>query len=284
MKYRLCILSIALLMSGVEACCPDAPQDVEVPGRCGGNCPVKFFSGGGDYAEDGFSIIGISSDGNDLILNDIAVPESSPGAFVTAGKHNIPYGKSVDFYAVWPKEPGIKVSDGDILFIYGPEHKGLDILAGEARNFMYDGGASHNIVPLRFRHISSGLEVHVQGFDEEGSYVVKAIYVTHASSAAYNLKTSRWETLAEGGTTNLGITGERQYFIPGTIEITVQWSCFHNGIETAEYDASVPINLTMGTISSVKLVLSDRESGKIGFDVNVEPWNQTNADADFSPT
>lgn len=283
MKNLFCIISAIPAILWAEACTSYTLQKVEMSGECGSKSAVAFSPDGGDDAEGGFSIIGICSDGGDIVINDVALQESCPDVYVTAGKHNIPYGLVIDFYALYPKELDIGTADGNVSFTYGPEHKGMDILAGEAEGFVYRGGSADNIVPLRFYHITGGLEISVQGIDEDAEYIVKSLSAKSAASATYNLRTSRWDNMEGYDDTALDTSGGRQYLIPGDVEIAVRWSCMHNGIETAEYTATVPVTLTMGRISRIRLNLSDSGSEKTGFDIDVEPWDQISAESDFSP-
>lgn len=283
MKKLLCIISVIPALLWAEACTSYTSQKVGVPCECGSKSAVAFSQNGGYDADGSFSVIGISSDGGDIVINDVALQESSPELFVTAGRHNIPYGLSIDFYALYPENLNIGMADGNVSFTYGSEHKGIDILAGEAEAFIYRGNADGNIVPIRFHHIMGGLEISVQGIDEEAEYIVKSLSAKSAASAIYNFRTSRWDKIEGYDDTPLDSSGERRYLIPGNVEISVRWSCLHNGIETAEYTATVPVTLTMGRVSRVKLSLSDSGSEKTGFDVNVEPWDQSSVESDFSP-
>lgn len=283
MKNLFCIISAIPAILWAEACTSYTLQKVEMSGECGSKSVVAFSPDGGDDAEGGFSIIGICSDGGDIVINDVALQESCPDVYVTAGKHNIPYGLVIDFYALYPKELDIGTADGNVSFTYGLEHRGMDILAGEAEGFIYRGNAADNAVPIRFHHITGGLEISVQGIDEDAEYIVKSLSAKSAASATYNLRTSRWDNMEGYEDTALDTSGGRQYLIPGDVEITVRWSCMHNGIETAEYTATVPVTLTMGRISRIRLNLSDSGSKKTGFDIDVEPWDQISAESDFSP-
>ena len=282
MKNGICIISAIIPLLWTGACTSRILQNGGMPEEeCGSKSVVAFSPDGGYCADGGFSVIGISPDGNDIILNDIALPESYPDMFITTNRHDIPYGQSIDFYALYPKELDISIRDGNVSFTYGPEHRGMDILAGEAEGFVYRGGSADNIVPLCFHHITGGLEIDVQGIDEDAEYIIKSLSARSAASAVYDLKSSLWSRKEGSVDTALSITGERQCLIPGEVEISIQWSCMHNGIETAEYTATIPVTLTMGKISRVRLKLSDSGSEKIGFDVDIEPWNQTNAEACF---
>ena len=282
MKNLFCIISAIPALLWAEACTPYTLQEVEIPCECSSKSAVAFSPDNGYDAEGGFSVIGIISDSGDIIINDIALQESSPGMFVTAGRHNIPYGRSIDFYALYPKGFDIGISDGNVSFTYGPEHKGTDILAGKAEGFTYRGNSAGNVVPIRFHHIMGGLEICAQGIDKDAEYFVNSLSIRSTATAIYNLKTSRWSNREGYDDTAITITGERQYLIPGDVEITVRWSCMHNGIETAEYTATVPVTLTMGWISRVRLNLSDAGSEKTGFNINVEPWDQISVESDFS--
>lgn len=284
MKKGTCIISAIIPLLWTGACTSSILQNKGLPEEeCGSKSVVAFSPDGGDDAEGGFSIIGICSDGGDIVINDVALQESCPDVYVTAGKHNIPYGLVIDFYALYPKELDIGTADGNVSFTYGLEHRGMDILAGEAEGFIYRGNAADNMVPIRFHHITGGLEISVQGIDEDAEYIVKSLSAKSAASATYNLRTSRWDNMEGYEDTALDTSGGRQYLIPGNVEIAVRWSCMHNGIETAEYTAIVPVTLTMGRISRVRLNLSDSGSEKTGFDVDIEPWNQTTTETDFSP-
>lgn len=282
MKHNFCIISAIFPLLWVGACTSHILQSERLPEKeCGSKSVIAFSPDGGCCAEDGFSVIGISSDDGEVIVNDIALPEPHPDMFITTNRHDIPYGQSIDFYALYPKELDISIRDGNVSFTYGPEHRGMDILAGEAEGFIYRKGSADNIVPLCFHHITGGLEIDVQGIDEDAEYIVKSLSARSAASAVYNLKNSFWSKTEGYDDTSLGTAGERQCLIPGEVEISVHWSCVRNGIETAEYTATVPVTLTMGKISKVRLKLSDSGSEKIGFDVDVEPWNKTNAEANF---
>lgn len=281
MKNLLRIISVIPVLLLAEACTSYTSQKVGAPCECDSKSAITFSQDGGHDAKDGFSVVGISSDGGDIVINDIALQESSPELFATAGRHNIPYGLSIDFYALYPKEFNIGIADGNVSFTYGPEHKGTDILAGEAEAFIYSGNSAGNTVPIRFHHIMGGLEISVQGIDEEAEYIVKSLSAKSAASAIYNFRTSRWDKMEGYDDTALDSSGGRQYLIPGNVEISVRWSCTHNGIETAEYTATVPVILTMGRVSRVKLSLSDSGSEKTGFDVIVEPWDQSSVESDF---
>ena len=275
-------MSVISALIWAEACTSYTLQKVEMSGECGSKSAVAFSPDGGYCADDGFSVIGINPDG-EVIVNDIALQESYPDMFITTNRHDIPYGQSIDFYALHPKELDIGTRDGNVSFTYGLEHRGMDILAGEAESFVYRGGSADNIVPLRFHHITGGLEISVQGIDEDAEYIVKSLSAKSAASATYNLRTSRWDNMEGYDDTALDTSGGRQYLIPGDVEIAVRWSCMHNGIETAEYTAIVPVTLTMGRISRIRLNLSDSGSEKTGFDIDVEPWDQISAESDFSP-
>lgn len=275
-------MSVISALILAEACTSYTLQKVEMSGECGSKSTVAFSPDGGPDAEGGFSVIGISSDGGDIVINDVALQESCPDVFVTAGKHNIPYGQAVDFYALYPKDPDIMITGRNVSFTYGPKHKGTDILAGETEGFIYRGNTADNMIPIRFHHITGGLEISVQGIDKEAEYFVNSLSIRSTATAIYNLKTSRWSNREGYDDTAITITGERQYLIPGDVEITVRWSCMHNGIETAEYTATVPVTLTMGWISRVRLNLSDAGSEKTGFNINVEPWDQISVASDFS--
>lgn len=282
MESRVCIISAILTLLCAEACTSHTLQSEELSEEdCGSKSVIAFSPDSGYCTEGGFSIIGISPDDGDIVINDVTLPESSPDMFITKSRHNISYGQSIDFYALYPQELDIGIQDDNVSFTYGPEHKGMDILAGGMKGFVYRGNTADNIVPIRFHHIMGGLEISVQGIDKDAEYIVRNLSARSAASAVYDLKNSRWDKKEWYDDTSLGTAGKRQYFIPGKVEITVHWSCTHNGIETAEYTVTVPVTLTMGMISKVRLCLSDSGSEETGFDVNVEPWDNTNAEADF---
>lgn len=281
MKNGICIISAIIPLLWTGACTSSILQNKGLrEEECGSKSVVAFSPGGGYCADDGFSVIGINPDG-EVIMNDIALPESYPDMFITTNRHDIPYGQSIDFYALHPKILNIGIEDDNVSFTYEPEHQGMDILAGETKGFVYQGGSADNIVPLRFHHITGGLEINVQGIDEDAKYIVRSLSARSSASAVYDLKNSIWSKREGYDDTSLGTAGERLCLIPGEVEISVQWSCVRNGIETAEYTATIPVTLTMGKISRIRLKLSDSGSEKIGFDVDVEPWNQTNAEANF---
>lgn len=282
MKNRFCIISAILPLLWTGACTSRILQNEGVSEEeYGSKSVIAFSSGDGYCAEGGFSVIGISYDDGEVIVNDIALPESYPDMFITTGRHNIPYGQSIDFYALYPKELNIGIRDCNVSFTYGQEHRGMDILAGVAEGFVYRGNSAVDIVPLRFHHITGGLEINVQGLDKDAEYIVRSLSARSVASAVYDLKSALWSRKEGSVDTALSITGERQCLIPGEVEISIQWSCMHNGIETAEYTATIPLTLTMGKISKLRLKLSDSGSEKTGFDVDVEPWDQTGAEADF---
>lgn len=281
MKSPFCILSLIPTLLWAAACSSYTFQNEESPDVGRSKSAVCISWDGGNDAESGFSIIGIDPDGEDIIISDIAVPTSSQAIFITQGRHNISYGQLINFYAFYPKELEMNVSNGKVSFTYDSLSKSIDILAGVKEGFIYHGNSSDNIVPIQFHHILGGLKVSVQGYDEGVEYIVRNLCVRNVASAIYCFNTGLWEDFIGIDETTIKADGSLQYFIPSAVEISVRWSYLHNGIETAEYSAVVPITLPMGKISTVKLVLSDSDSKKIGFDISVEPWNQTSAIANF---
>ena len=71
MKKLLSIISAIPALFWAEACTSYTSQKVGAPCECDSKSAITFSQDGGYDAKDGFSVVGISSDGGDIVINDI---------------------------------------------------------------------------------------------------------------------------------------------------------------------------------------------------------------------
>lgn len=280
MRATVCISFLTLVL--IEGCHSDLPQNKEAGYEGGSKTAFSTIAGKVDIADDGFTIVGMEQDSGNILLWENAYHSSAADIFFTEGKHNIPYGQHVNFYAIHPGNQVIETAGRDVLYRYDAGNGNTDVIAASNIGFLYCNDASGCIVPLHFRHILGGLVLYAAGQKEDSEYTIEDISIGVPSQCVYDFNAGEWDSDSQNLDYHSADCGNLHYLPPSGIEIRAKWSCRHNGTETAEYDARTTVAISMGRISVIKLILSDDDSGTIGFDVDINPWNQTSAEVDFS--
>lgn len=262
------------------------------------NVRSEYGTTAGTLEKDGFDIAAFLSGKKELLFRDRAEYSDADGCFLTAGFYWHTDDTAIDFYAVHPSGLSIctDTENGVVMSLDGVSPQ-TDIVASKEQGVWGDEEG----ISLNFHHILGRLELYVKGQDPNVSYVTGSVSITYPAGGTCSFED--WSWTAEGES-SLCVTpypeadslpperdtaiqdngpayiGEWN-FIPGTLEITVEWVCFYEGIAVGSYRKSADIKLSRGKITAATLLLTDSGVKEMETGVTVSAWEDSEVPVGF---
>jgi len=190
---------------------------------------------------------------------------------------------NMDFYAAFPVVQGQKIDFDTSSKTASIKYTNLDGSQDFVTAISTNTSPS-SAVALTFRHVLSNFEnLSLRGSLDAVSFFVKSVKLSLPQSARYNFNSDTWSELGNVGekpfVTNGNIFGtasmnvvENYSLVPGTYDLTVEYSVIANGISRS-YVKTAEVNFMQGHKTTVNGVLTN-DLTPVNFTVTVEEWEQ----------
>jgi len=190
---------------------------------------------------------------------------------------------NVDFYATFPVVQGQKIDFDASLKTASVKYTNLD----GSQDFVTASSintSSSSTVALTFRHVLSNFaDLSLGGSLDALTFYVKSVKLSLPQSARYNFNSDTWSELGNVaeksfetpgsivGTTTRDVV-ENYSLVPGTYDLTVEYSVLGNGINRT-YVKTAEVTFLKGHKTSVSGVLTN-DLSPVAFTASVQEWEQ----------
>lgn len=239
---------------------------------------------------EGFNAAVVLNQNHNVMFNSALTYDN--GVYNVAGQtYYYPATGTISAYGVHPMVHSIEVSDGvaTLDYAHDPDE---DLITAAAIGVSKQPYATH----MSFKHVLSMLSFQLKGQDTNADYTLNCIEVTAPDGGVYRFNDDTWTNLGDdmaysvysgGGeivsTSAYQPFGETMTFIPGHIILRVAWDCRKklDGLLDGSYDQIVPVTITPGEHSIIKVTLPNSSVNEIKFTVSVVPWVRRNEEIEM---
>lgn len=216
----------------------------------------------------GFNICVLRVDGS-LYYEDKAVWNASDRCFDTESVNYWPVAEPLSFFACFPGGENFRHSaEGPVLEYSQDEPE--DIMAASA--FRVWG---RRTVELGFRHLLSRVRISTACETAGPDYRITELKAAVPSYGTYSFLDGLWTA---GPSAEYALEGDEMLFIPGELTLHVSWEYIQAGMVIGRRSDSLSIFLDSGVLGNVRLIVPSPAGGKLGFTVDVAPWEDVDAD------